>query len=125
MVVPVFMISCQVSLNPNSGPVTAQTTMMSMAATKATGCPVAREVHLAKWVNWEPWYNISFPPSDRVLAIATKVLPATFWLSQLALDAFLVISDLCSGESFSARAYPPFRPLSLPSSCAALFVSDT
>jgi hypothetical protein len=34
IVVPVFMTSCQVSLNPNMGPVRAQTKMMRTAATK-------------------------------------------------------------------------------------------
>jgi hypothetical protein len=53
IVVPVFMTSCQVSLNPNMGPVTAQTKMMSTAVTKVAGCPVACEVHLAKRVNRE------------------------------------------------------------------------
>ncbi len=51
MVVLVFMTSCQVSLNPNIGPVAAQTRMISTAITKVAGCPAAREVHLANRVN--------------------------------------------------------------------------
>ena len=74
MVVPVFMTSCQVSLNPNIGPVTAQTTIMSTAVTKAVGCPVAREAYLAKWVNEEPRYNdIGFPPFDSSLSDPTAI----------------------------------------------------
>jgi hypothetical protein len=34
MVVLVFIANCQVLLNPNSGPVMAQTTMISTAAAK-------------------------------------------------------------------------------------------
>ena len=56
IVVPVFMTSCQVSLNPNIGPVTAQPRMISTAVAKVAGCPVAREVHLAKRVNKESGY---------------------------------------------------------------------
>jgi len=51
IVVPVFMTSCQVSLNLNIGPVTPQTMMIKAAATNAAGWPVARAVHLAKREN--------------------------------------------------------------------------
>jgi hypothetical protein len=51
MVVPVFIANCQVLLNPNIGPVMAQTTMISTAAANVRGCPVVREVHLAKQSN--------------------------------------------------------------------------
>ncbi len=37
MVVPVLTTSCQVSLQPNKGPVMAHTTMTSNASTKLTG----------------------------------------------------------------------------------------
>jgi hypothetical protein len=53
MVVPVFMTSCQVSLNSNIGPVTAQAKIMITALAKVAGCPVACEVHLAKRVDRE------------------------------------------------------------------------
>ena len=53
IVVPVLMTSCQVSLNPNSGPVAAQTTMTPTAMRKAAGRPVACAVHLASRVNME------------------------------------------------------------------------
>lgn len=58
MVVLVFMTSCQVSLNLKIGPMTAQATMIIKAATKETGCPVAREVHRAKRMKGELWYNL-------------------------------------------------------------------
>jgi hypothetical protein len=51
MVVPVFIISCHVSLNPNMGPVIAHTTMTITASTKVTGLPLQRAVNLANRVN--------------------------------------------------------------------------
>jgi hypothetical protein len=51
MVVPVFMANCQVLLNPNSGPLVAQTRMISTARAKEAGCPAVREVYLAKRSN--------------------------------------------------------------------------
>jgi IS1 family transposase len=42
-------------------------------------------------------------------------------LAHFALAAFDAIADLCSGESFLARALPPFKPPSLPRACASLF----
>ena len=48
IVVPVLITSCHVSLKPNMGPVTAQTTMIVTAVTKANGCPVAQAAHFAK-----------------------------------------------------------------------------
>src|SRR5262245_14742873 len=53
MVVPVLITSCHVSLNPNSGPVTAQTRIRATAMANVTGRPVTRAVHLAKRVNPE------------------------------------------------------------------------
>ena len=41
MVVPVLMTSCQVSLKPKIGPVTAQTTMMATQAANVMGLPAA------------------------------------------------------------------------------------
>ena len=51
MVVPVLMTSCQVSLNRNSGPVTAHTRMMSRAIPNVAGWPAPRAVPLANLVN--------------------------------------------------------------------------
>src|SRR5262245_128871 len=51
MVVPVLMTSCQVSLYPKNGPVTAHTKITPTATPKAAGRPVAREVVLARRVN--------------------------------------------------------------------------
>src|SRR6476659_7827987 len=51
IVVPVLITSCQVSLKPNSGPVTAQATMTAAATVNADGLPVARAVHLANREN--------------------------------------------------------------------------
>jgi hypothetical protein len=51
IVVPVFMISCQVSLNPNIGPVTAQARIITTAIVKAAGRPLILAVHFAKRVN--------------------------------------------------------------------------
>jgi hypothetical protein len=43
-----LITSCQVSEKPNSGPVIAQTATTDTAVMKATGCPVAWAVALAK-----------------------------------------------------------------------------
>jgi hypothetical protein len=43
MVVPVFMISCQVSLKSKSGPDMAQRTNVAKAMVKAAGRPTARD----------------------------------------------------------------------------------
>jgi len=51
MVVPVFIISCQVSLKPNIGPVIAHTMMTITASTKVIGLPLQRAVNLANRVN--------------------------------------------------------------------------
>src|SRR5689334_5676208 len=52
-VVPVLITSCHVSLNPNSGPVIAQTITRPTAVAKATGRPAMREVTLAIRVNFD------------------------------------------------------------------------
>src|SRR5713101_7955931 len=51
IVVPVLITSCHVSLKWNVGPVIPQTSMISTAKKKAAGCPVARAVSLADWLN--------------------------------------------------------------------------
>jgi hypothetical protein len=53
MVVPVLMISCQVSLKPNSGPDMAQKINAAKAMENAAGRPTAREAHLANRVKTE------------------------------------------------------------------------
>jgi hypothetical protein len=53
MVVPVFMMSYQVSLKSNSGPDMAQRTNAAKAIVNAAGRPTAREAHLANWVKTE------------------------------------------------------------------------
>ena len=45
------MTSCHVSLKPNRGPVSAQTTITPAASANVPGRPVARAVHFAKRVN--------------------------------------------------------------------------
>ena len=51
MVVPVFIISCHVSLKPNIGSVIAHITMTITASTKVIGLPLQRAVNLANRVN--------------------------------------------------------------------------
>src|SRR4029453_10647730 len=51
MLVPVLITSCQVSENPNSGPVTAQTTMTPSATMNAHGVPVACDTAAANFRN--------------------------------------------------------------------------
>jgi hypothetical protein len=71
MVVAVFIINCQVSLNPTIGPVAAHTKMISTAAAKVLGCPTVREVHLANRSNKVSWYAlhsfIASPTARRLL----------------------------------------------------------
>lgn len=50
IVVPVFITSCHVSLNENSGPVIAHTKITSAAITKVTGFPVTSDESFAKRV---------------------------------------------------------------------------
>jgi hypothetical protein len=67
MVVPVLMMSCQVSLKPKSGPVSAQASTAASAAAKAAGLAAVREARFAKRPNQED-----------VLAIGTRrSLPAS------------------------------------------------
>src|SRR6266567_3820567 len=47
IVVAVLMTSCHVSLNPKSGPVAHQTTIVASAIPKAAGLPVTRTLALA------------------------------------------------------------------------------
>jgi hypothetical protein len=51
--VPVLITSCQVSLKPNSGPVTSQTRIVNAANTEANGWQLVSAVHLAKSENGE------------------------------------------------------------------------
>ena len=56
MVVPVFMMSCQVSLKSKSGPDIAQRTNVAKAMVNAAGRPTAREAHLANRVKKEGFF---------------------------------------------------------------------
>jgi hypothetical protein len=51
MVVPVLMMSCQVSLKPKSGPVISQSATTPAAKAKTIGFPAARAVFFAKSEN--------------------------------------------------------------------------
>src|SRR5262245_24565841 len=51
MVVTVLTVSCQPSLKPNNGPLTAQPTMSSTASANVNGRPVARATPFAKRPN--------------------------------------------------------------------------
>jgi hypothetical protein len=51
IVVPVLITSCQVSLKPKSGPLTAHTVTVASASAKAAGLPVTWEIHFANVVN--------------------------------------------------------------------------
>ena len=53
MVVPVFMMSCQVSLKSKTGPDRAQRINAAKAMAKAVGRPTAREADLANRVKTE------------------------------------------------------------------------
>ena len=51
IVVPVFITSCQVSLNLNNGPVSIYPKITASANAKVVGLPVTRAVYFAKRVN--------------------------------------------------------------------------
>jgi len=51
IVVPVLITSCQVSLNPNSGPVTAHAATTETAVMNVNGLPVILAVNFAKREN--------------------------------------------------------------------------
>jgi hypothetical protein len=51
IVVPVLIVSCQVSLKRKMGPQMSQSSTAPDAKMKADGLPAAREVTFAKWVN--------------------------------------------------------------------------
>ena len=53
IVVLVLMMSCHVSLKPNIGPVSSQTTIIADAMENATGRPVIVEHHCARKVKVE------------------------------------------------------------------------
>ena len=57
IVVPVLITSCQVSLNPNIGPVMAQTRIIRTARRNAAGWPVARAVHFENRENGDEELN--------------------------------------------------------------------
>lgn len=75
---PVFIISCHVSLKPNRGPVIAQTTMIDNAMIKVTDLPDARAVHLVNRVNHDlDLVGLTFlPPYDLKpkLTVYSKIL---------------------------------------------------
>lgn len=56
MVVPVFMMSCHVSLKPNIGPEAAHRSNVTTAIVNAGGRPTAREAHLANRVKTEGFF---------------------------------------------------------------------
>ena len=51
IVVPVLIISCQLSLNLKIGPAIAHSMMIATAVPNAAGCPIARAVALAHRLN--------------------------------------------------------------------------
>ncbi len=62
MVVPVLITSCQVSLNRNTGPVSAQTSTTATQMMKVHGRPAILAVALARWLN-----SFSIPAERRPL----------------------------------------------------------
>src|SRR6266545_355939 len=51
MVVPVLMMSCQVSLKLKIGPAAAHRMMIAHATANAAGCPMSRDIDFAKLLN--------------------------------------------------------------------------
>src|SRR4029450_13437199 len=86
IVVLVLMTSCQVSLNPNNGPVTAQPTMTIAARRNASGWPMARAVLVAKRPKNERW-DIGLLSSRGVVpSFPHREMPALRKILRLRLD---------------------------------------
>ena len=92
IVVPVLMTSCQVSENPNSGPVIAHTMTTEQAVTNAAGVPVARDVQRAKRVN-----------SDASLPAELRVIRSTLHITRIASADSLT---RLTAAKFRVFAYP-------------------
>jgi hypothetical protein len=75
IVVPVLMISCQVSEYANAGPVAAQTTMAAQATTKLDARPHCRDIHCAAAPNAALTANRRF---FSVAGCSPILLPALF-----------------------------------------------
>ena len=60
MVVDVLITSCQVSENPNNGPLTAHSKTRTQQVTNANGRPVNREMSVANWV--KRWVTLPLMP---------------------------------------------------------------
>jgi hypothetical protein len=101
------------------------------------GCPFLRLPALTGWAVMIPprWGCFQFPETylghDPPLLVFQErryctAQDSSCWrfLAHRASAAFLAISFRRSGDSFSARALPPLRPPSLPSSTAAGFFSS-
>jgi hypothetical protein len=105
MVVPVLITSCQVSLNPNSGPVTAHNTIISTAAKKVIGLPLKRAVRFVNRVNHDLDFvglmslllelhplGLTCPNQTAVTGVA--IAGTTLWLYALTISSFGRLSPL-------------------------------
>src|SRR5262245_24668154 len=103
IVVPVLMTSCQVSLNPNNGPVTAQIRTMVTAIPNATGRPVQRAPCLAN------------RPNHVSLSVMETSVPGTGSLFCLptGLDLTLRLILLLEFFHLTLGLFPGFAVLSL------------
>ena len=72
MVVPVFITNCHVSLNPKTGPKTAQTIMIVTASMNVTGLPAADAVAFENRVNSED-FGLLMPISYRLIRRTPKI----------------------------------------------------
>jgi hypothetical protein len=59
MVVLVFIISCQVSLKPSSGPLSAHTTKIARAAANTQAWPIALDTELVKRVKISSFFAVA------------------------------------------------------------------
>src|SRR5262245_17096809 len=113
IVVPVLMTSCQVSLNPNTGPVTAHTRTMVTATPNATGRPVQRAPCLAKRPNQLSLSAMesSVPGTGSLISLPTRfdltlclILVPKFF--HLTLSFFLGLTVLGLNQSSQAIPIP-------------------
>src|SRR4051812_6207047 len=88
IVVPVLITSCQVSLNPNRGPVAAHTTMTAAAAVNADGLPMVRAVAFANRENHD------LDLVGLIGALLTKRIAIIHPLSEVDMPSFDIVSEV-------------------------------
>ena len=107
MVVPVLIMSCHVSLKPNTGPESAHSTSAASAIMNADGRPVALAIHFANRVKKRGfvWLHSRSLDSKRISSLRGEV---GAWIGEVyrrSLDCSKVLYDQVS----SAILFDPYE----------------